>query len=485
MLDYENFLKTKQLIHPATGITIALERINPHLFDWQKVLVEWALRKGRAGLFATTGLGKTRMQLAWAEHAAKRVLILAPLAVTQQTVEEGHLIGIEVKYVRSESQAGATGIYISNYEMFLTGAFDPSQWDAVVLDEASILKNFSGKTKKALISAFKNTPMKLECTATPSPNEVVELTYHADFLQVMGHRDMLTIFFTTKGTNGKYDGRFRLKNHAKQAFYRWLASWAMSVTKPSDLGYSDAGYILPGLDIIPTFVESSYVPEGQMFLTELKGVTDRSRARRASLSKRVEATANLVMAEPKEQWLLWTGLNDESTLLTKLLPGAVEVKGSDSPESKAEALTAFAHGEIKYLVTKPSIAGMGLNFQKCSRTAFVGLSDSYEDYFQAIRRCYRFGQKRPVTAHIVLSDAEETIYKNVLRKEREATKLMAELVSAVKDFELEEVKCLGIKSDYSPSKLMQLPDWLSPCNQWEPVPLEGPMEKLLEKFEVA
>jgi hypothetical protein len=460
-VDYEKFLASKQIIFPSQGIKVAPEKLNSNLFNWQRVLVEWALRKGRAGLFVMTGLGKTIQQLAWAEHAGKRVLILAPLAVALQTVEQGEKFGIEVTYARSEAKSPRIGITISNYEMFLTGAFDLNNYDAVVLDEASILKNFSGKTKKALVEACRKVPMKLEATATPSPNEVAELTCHADFLGVMSPRDMLTIFFTTKGLNGKYDGRFRLKTHAKKAFYQWLASWAMSVTRPSDIGYSDEGFILPPLSIKPVIIESKYVPEGQLLTTSLKGVTERSQARRASLTDRVEATAGLVANEPDEQWLLWCGLNDEATELTKMLPGAVEVRGSQSPEEKAEALMAFAHGQLKYLVTKPSIAGYGLNLQSCARTAFCGLSDSYEDYMQCIRRLWRFMQTRPVDAHIVLSDVEEIIFENVLRKERESEELRRELVAAVRDFEQAEIKGLIGRTDYAPTVPMSIPDWLT------------------------
>lgn len=427
-MNYDTFLASKRLVVPSSGIDVA--DLHPALFPFQRDMTRWALRKGRAAIFADTGLGKTLMQLAWAQHAGKRVLILAPLGVARQTVREGERWGIEVRYCRSGKDA-RDGITITNYEMLQH--FDPAEFDAVVLDESSILKNFEGKTRSALIAAFRDTPMRLCCTATPAPNDIAELANHAEFLGVLTRAEMLASFFVHD------DEGWRLKGHAREPFYRWLASWGMSLKRPSDLGYSDLGYDLPDLRIQPEIVDTEYTPPGQLFATTLKGVGDRAAVRKATMGDRVERAAALIAAEPDEPWIAWCGLNDEGRTLAELIPGAVLVEGQQSPEEKADALERFAAGEIRVLVTKPSIAGFGLNFQHCARMVFVGLGDSYETYYQSIRRCYRFGQTRDVRAYIVLTEPEEAIYANVLRKEREAESTAAELLRHVAAFEREEI----------------------------------------------
>lgn len=458
MTDYSTFLTSKRFVAPSTGIDIAPEQLHPGLFGFQRDLVRWGLRKGRAALFADTGLGKTIMQLAWAQHAADRVLILAPLAVAQQTVREGARWGLPVTYARRPAQSPATGITITNYE--LLEHFAPAEYGAVVLDESSILKAFRGQTKQALIAACRSVPMRLCCTATPAPNDTVELCNHADFLGIMAPGDMITQFFISKGQDEKAH-RFRLKNHARQAFWRWLASWSMSLKHPSDLGYADEGFALPPLTIHPVIVGSGWAPDDQLFFTELKGVTHRAAARKATIAARVDATVARIEAEPAEQWLVWCGLNDEGRQVGRAIPGAVVLEGPDSPEHKADVLTAFAAGELRVLVTKPSIAGFGLNFQGCARMAFVGLGDSYEQYYQAIRRCWRFGQHRPVDAYIVLADVEEAVYNNVLRKEQEAAEIGRELLQHVAEFERAEIAAVApLRDAYEPTQPLRLPSWL-------------------------
>lgn len=431
-MEYDEFLAAKALVVKSTGVDIPRDQLHPSLKDFQRDLTYWSLRKGRAALFADTGLGKTLMQLVWAQHAADRVLILAPLSVAQQTVDEGIKWGITVTYARSQSESPEQGITITNYEML--HHFDPSQYGAVVLDESSILKSFEGKTRTALIEAFANTPRKLCASATPSPNDITEIANHAEFLGVMSRVEMLATFFVHD------DQGWRLKGHAKQAFYKWLASWGMSVRKPSDLGYSDEGYNLPGLTITPVIVDTDWKPEGQLFATELKGIQDRAAVRRQTLDERVKATADIIAKEPAKKWLIWCGLNDESIALVKAIPNSIVVEGSQSPEEKANTLHRFAKGEIDVLITKPSIAGQGMNFQVCSRTIFCGIGDSYEDYYQCIRRFYRFGQTEEVQAYIVLSEPEQVVYDNVLRKEREAQVMSAELVANITNFEREEIQ---------------------------------------------
>lgn len=451
--DYALFLGRKRLIVPACGKWVEPGALSPVLFPFQRDLVSWALRKGRAALLATTGMGKTLMQLEWARHAAERVLILAPLAVAGQTVREGEKFGIPVSYARGQTQAAERGITITNYEML--SHFDPSRFGAVVLDESSILKSFEGKTRTALIEAFRETPLRLCCTATPAPNDIAEIANHAAFLSVMSREEMLAAFFVHD------DQGWRLKGHARRPFYRWLASWGMSLTRPSDLGYSDEGYALPELAIRLAIVGTDYAPPGRLFCDRLQGVTERAAVRRGTIEPRVEQAAALVQSEPREPWIAWVGLNEEGRALQERLGDGVLVEGSQSPDEKAARLEAFAAGEARVLITKPTIAGFGLNLQRCARMVFVGLSDSYEQYFQCLRRCWRYGQTRDVVAYVVLTEPEQTIYQNVLAKEREAVTTAAELVRHVADFERAEIGGVRQGDSYAARHRLTLPDWLA------------------------
>lgn len=473
---YTDFLAGKRRTAPDAGFEVPVEAISPVLFEFQRDIVRWALKKGRAAVFTTTGSGKTLIQCEWARHVHERtrqpVLILAPLAVARQTVREAdEKLGLHINLCRAATDVGP-GLNITNYERL--HHFVPAMFGAVVLDESGILKNFSGVTKKALISAFQQTPYRLCCTATPAPNDTVELCNHSDFLGVMSQADMISTFFISKGEDQKAS-RFRLKKHAREAFFRWLASWSMSLTKPSDLGYSDEGFILPQLTIEPVFIPSDWKPADQLMFTGLKGVSARAEVRRGTLETRVAAVAEIVNREPNEQWLLWCGLNDEARLLAALLPDAVNVEGADDPDEKADRLSAFARGETRILVTKPSIAAHGLNLQSCARMVFVGLGDSFEQYFQAIRRSWRFGQIRPVTTYIVLSDLEAPVYENILRKEQEHVETMRELLAAVEGYEREQLAGLRGREDYQPKVKIRLPAWLAgaslPASQSEHVRL--------------
>lgn len=435
MIDYAAFLDNKRLTSSASGFEVELEALHPDLFAFQRDLVRWALRKGRCALFCTTGMGKTAMQLEWARHVhrvtGRPVLILAPLAVAQQTVAEGHKFGIDVTYARAQTDA-APGLTIANYEML--SHFDPSAFAGVVLDESSILKALEGKTRAALTAAFRATPYRLCCTATPAPNDHAELANHAEFLGIMSRVEMLAAFFVHD------DAGWRLKGHAREPFYRWLASWSISLLRPSDLGYDDAGFDLPGLTITPHLLPAAYTPPGQLFATTLKGVGDRAAVRRATAAARVAATVDLIGAAPDEPWIVWCGLNSEQDALAAALgSAAISIYGSLPPDEKVAREARWRAGEAPVLITKPTVMGWGMNWQHCARMAFVGLSDSYEQYFQCIRRCYRFGQARPVQAHIVLTEPEEVIYANVLRKEQEAATLMADLVRHVAAFERAEI----------------------------------------------
>lgn len=434
MTEYADFLASKRIAVASHGPQVEPGDVNPMLFPFQRDLVRWSVRKGRAALFADTGLGKTFMQVEWARLTGERTLIVAPLSVARQTVREAAKLGVDVRYTRGEL---LDGISITNYEM--AEHFDPSAYGAVVLDESSILKALDGKTRRRLTEMFADTPHRLCCTATPAPNDISEIGNHAEFLGVMAHHEMLSAFFVHGSMGeGEKDG-WRLKGHAEDAFYRWLASWGMAVRRPSDLGYADDGFALPPLTIRPEFVEHDYVPEGQLFFAGLKGVTDRAAVRRQTAGARVDRAAEIVNATPG-QWIVWHGLNSEGYELERAIPGAVLVEGSQSPEHKAAMLERFQDGEYRVLVTKPSIAGFGMNFQNAHRMAFVGLSDSWESYYQSIRRCWRFGQREGVEAVIVLSDAEAAIYENVMAKEREALRMQERLIEHVASFEREELE---------------------------------------------
>lgn len=422
-MTYADFLASKQRRTVVTGCDVSTADVHTWLHAWQAEVVAWAVRRGRAAIWADTGLGKTAMQLEWARLSGNRSLIVAPLAVCEQTVREAAKLDIGARYVRSGSEVTGPGIWVTNYEM--ATRFAPELFDAVVLDEASILKAHDGKTRTALIEHFASVRCRLSCTATPAPNDMEELTNQAEFLGVMPRVEMLAAYFIHD------DEGWRVKGHARGPLFRWMSSWAVALRRPSDLGYPDDDYDLPGLAIVPHLLPVDAVPDGQLFATDLGGVGGRASIRRQTLDARVETAAKLVHGEPDEPWLLWCGLNAEADALARELPDAVNVPGWWSPEAKAETLLAFADGQIPQLITKPQIAGFGLNFQRCARMAFVGLSDSWEAYYQCIRRCHRYGQTRPVQAHIVLSDLESQIAANVARKEREASSIASSLVAAM------------------------------------------------------
>jgi hypothetical protein len=424
MESYADFLAAKERRVKSAGHTISDTDVHPLLHPWQRRVVTWAVATGRAALWEDTGLGKTFQSLEWCRLSAERSLTVAPLAVCQQTIREAAKLGITARYARSEADAAGPGIWITNYEM--ATRFDPAALGAVCLDEASILKQSDGKTRTALIRHFAATPRRLTATATPAPNDMEELTSQAEFLGVASRTEMLAAYFVHD------DAGWRLKGHARKPMFAWMASWAVAMSRPSDIGGSDVGYLLPGLDITPHLLAVDVIPDDQLFATDLGGVGGRAKIRRATLAARCARAAELISAEPDEPWIAWCGLNDEAAAVTAAIPGAVNVEGSWSPEDKAAAFLAFADGSIRVLVTKPSIAAFGLNFQHCARMTFVGLSDSYESYYQAIRRCYRYGQTRRVHAHIVLSELESQITANVARKERQAAEVTRELVAQMR-----------------------------------------------------
>jgi DNA modification methylase len=427
-VSYGDFLASKVPSDPATGLSVVPD-LPDALFPFQRDLTTWALRRGRAAIFADTGLGKTAMQLAWADavarHCQRPVLLLAPLAVAHQTVREAEKFGILAEYARKQCDTAAP-IVVTNYERMEN--FDPSAFVGIVLDESSILKSYDGATRTALIESFGQTPFRLACTATPAPNDFMELGNHAEFLGVMTRQEMLSMFFVHDGGETQ---QWRLKGHAESEFWKWMCSWSAMMRRPSDLGYSYDGFALPPLRVHSQVVETG-PSEGALIALEAATLQERIVARRSSVADRVEACAKMVKATGGT-WIVWCHLNSESQALTQAIPGAVEVTGSMSPDEKERALLAFSRGEIQTLVTKPSIAGFGLNWQHCHQMAFVGLSDSWEEYYQAVRRCWRFGQRYPVDVHVISADTEGAVVSNIRRKESDAARMADAMVAHMKD----------------------------------------------------
>ena len=429
MMEYSEFIRSKEIRVKASGFYPEAE-INPVLFDFQRAIVRWALIRGKAAVFADCGLGKTPIQLEWAHHVTghtgQPVLILAPLAVSKQTVREGNKFGIKVNPCRCADDV-KPGVNIANYEML--HAFDVPVFSGVVLDESSILKSYAGKVRTQIIESFTETPYKLACTATPAPNDYMELGNHAQFLNVMTREEMLAMFFINDGGDV---GQWRLKGHAQKEFWKWICQWAVMLRKPSDLGYSDEGFALPELCLHEHVIPSANETD-RLFDVGVKTLEERRRARKSSLSDRVKVAADLAAEHPDDQWLVWCDLNDESAALSRSIPGSTEVKGADTNEHKETSMLGFAAGSVRVLVSKPSICGFGMNFQGCHNVIFTGLSDSYEQFYQAVRRCWRFGQKQTVDVHIVISESEGPVLENIKRKERDAMKLAEGMVDHMAD----------------------------------------------------
>jgi len=427
MDEYAEFLAHKSFTDVSAGFDI--EPSNQHLFDFQRDITRWALRRGRAAIFADTGLGKTLMQVSWAEEVTRKIdkpaLIIAPLCVAQQTVDEARKFGIEVIYRRDQpfdNELDHYRIIITNYEMI--DHFDIDSFGAVVLDESSILKHHDSKTRARLIAACNKVPYRLTCTATPSPNDFMELGSQSEFLGIMTQAEMLAMFFIH---DGKDTSKWRLKGHGKTKFWAWLSTWAVVVRKPSDLGYSNEGYDLPGL-VVNDHIVQSQAMEGELFPKIAETLQDRRSAQRATIDERSQVVANLANESSSEPWIIWCHLNAEADALRKSIDGAVEVRGSDSMEQKESSLMGFSRGDHRVMITKPSIAGFGLNWQHCANVAFVGLSDSFEAYYQAVRRCYRFGQNRIVNVHLVHAESEGAVKANLDRKQRQHEEISNSMV---------------------------------------------------------
>jgi DNA modification methylase len=441
-MEYEEFLATKQMRAKTTGLVdISGEDVNPILYEYERDIVVWAVRKGRAAIFAGTGLGKTMMYIEWARLIGQTTLIVAPLSVAYQTIREAAGLGVVIEYRQNDADIEQGQIYITNYER--VDAFDPTMFGAVVLDESSILKNMNGKTRNRLIAMFADTPYRLCATATPAPNDISEIGNHAEFLGIMPMRDMTNTFFVHDafGKKTQRAGEWRLKGHAHDDFFRWMASWAIALNFPSDLGYSDEGFILPELHIEHITVPYDYTPPGMLpgFGGNAISATDAKRIRRATVESRAQLIADMVN-DSDEQWLIWCGLNDESDLLATLIPDSINIQGSMSPEAKAEGILAFQDQKVRVLITKIKIAGMGMNLQQSHNMIFNGLDYSWEGYYQAIRRQWRHKQEHEVFVYVVTSTHESKIFEIVMQKEREATQMTQQLISATKRYSEEELR---------------------------------------------
>lgn len=463
-LSYDAFIAAKAALAAPTGFAPDASCFPSAMFPYQCDLATWAVRRGRAAIFARYGLGKTIMQLTWADqvqrHTGSAVLILAPLAVARQTAAEGERFGIAVQVVTDGSQVGPEGIYVTNYERL--HRFDPSVFAGVVLDESSILKASDGKTRKLITEAFRATPYKLACTATPAPNDHMELGTHAEFLGILTATEMLAEFFTHDGGD---TSKWVLRKHGARDFWRWVASWAALVRRPSDLGYDDTAYALPPLYFHQHEVAVEHqelAPVGAqlaLFAIEAQTLSERRNARKLSLADRVARAADLANAS-KEPWAVWCNLNDESKALAAAIPGAVEVTGSDTLAHKEQAAADFVSGKARVIVSKPSIFGFGVNWQHCCNAAFVGLSDSFEELDQAIHRFYRFGQRKPVHIHIITSELEGSVVRNIERKRQANERMADQMARYTADYVRANVCGAGRTSiNYTPGQAMIVPDW--------------------------
>lgn len=456
---YASFLAAKAISDPMTGLADVPE-LPACLFPHQRDIATWALRRGRAAVFAGTGLGKSLIELAWAQAVTqatgKDILHLAPLAVSSQMAREADKFGIAARVVASQSDC-LPGTNITNYQKL--DHFDLSRFGGVILDESSILKSTDGHYRTRLIEACQQIPFRMAATATPAPNDFMELGNHAEFLGIMKYTDMLATFFTHDGGDTQ---KWRLKGHAENEFWKWMASWAVMLRKPSDLGYPDDGYDLPPLHFVQHTVNVDYAPNmetGLLFPVQAETLQERIAARRATVADRCELAASITPTDRPFVW--WCNLNSESELLAKLIPGAVETKGSDPDAVKERKLNDFSEGRTRVLVTKAGVAGFGMNWQHCADTGFVGLNDSFEQFYQAVRRFWRFGQKKPVNAHIIASEIEGATVSNIRRKEAGADRMAAAMVMHMADLSSAAVR--GMVRDtpvYNPQIPVQLPSFL-------------------------
>jgi len=451
-MEYGEFLASKAARVEDAGKDP--QSINRLLFTWQADIVKWAIKRGRAAIFADCGMGKTLMQVEWARQMGERVLIVAPLSVAQQTIEEAKKLNVEIVYKAAPDDSG--GIWITNYQKL--HKFVGVPFDAIVLDESSILKSLDGKTRTLLLEQFTTIPYRLCCTATPSPNDQTELANHAEFLGAMSRVEMLATFFVHDSDRAGSNG-WRLKGHAKDDFWRRVAQWAVYIRKPSDLDHPDGDFILPPLNVRQVQVESNFIPDGKLFPDITAGITGRTQARRHTMDARINRAVEIIK-KSKGQWVVWCGLNDEGQKIAKALgQKAALIEGSTDDESRITLESCWRAGKVKTLITKPGMFGFGLNWQHCHQVMFLGLGDSFEQWYQSIRRCWRFGQKSAVDVVVVTSDAEISIVENVQRKEQQASEMAAGIVAAMKDAQIESVLGKLSRKDHYTMKTKKAEQW--------------------------
>jgi hypothetical protein len=455
--NYQKFLDKKELLFKPVGFEPTM-KISSILYPFQRDITIWALRKGRACLFEDCGLGKTPQQLEWGKHISNKekapVLIVAPLAVAEQTKQLGDtLFNVPVTICESQKDV-KKGVNITNYEKL--HKFNGSSFCGIVLDESSILKNMSGKIRNQIIDMFSTTPYRLACSATPSPNDYMELGNHSEFLGIMTYSEMLSMFFINDSGD---TGQWRLKKHAEERkFWEWVCSWAVMLSNPSDLGYKQEGFDLPELKYFEHKIPAKKSNFG-FFINEAKTMDERRQIRRETIPERCNYAAELIN-KTNDQWLIWCGFNEESQLLTKLIKGAEEITGSTDYGLRKEIMLGFTNKKVKRLVTKPKIAGFGMNWQNCNKMVFVGLSDSWEQLYQAIRRVWRFGQTEITECHIVIEEREGAVLKNIKRKDDQAKHMMKNILTQTKDIVKQEINNKIIKKEQIKIK-MKLPLWMN------------------------
>ncbi len=446
-MDYQDFIKRKSQIETNAGFSPVW--MPDFLFDFQRHLVDWSIRKGRAALFADCGLGKTPMQLVWAENVVRktngRVLVLTPLAVAHQTVREAEKFGIEAVYSREGKNLGK--ITVANYERL--HYFNADDFTGCVCDESSILKHYAGKTRTAIIDFMRPLPYRLLCTATPSPNDVTELGNSVEALGIRTRVQMLSEYFIHDSAN---TGDWRLKGHASEPFWRFVASWARAVRKPSDLGFHDGNFTVKPYRLRTHTIEG-HVPEGELFPISAITRDEQLRELRDTVEMRADKVAELRHLSPKRPFVAWCSLNAESESIARRIDDAKELRGNMVDDEKEELILAFSRGEIRCLVTKAQMAGFGLNWQHCADTSFFP-SHSHEQFYQALRRFHRFGQEREVNAHIVTTDSLSPIVENMKRKERQANELFQMVCRSMSKHYKE------IRTEYEPTRKVELPSWM-------------------------
>lgn len=464
MIRYEDFIKSKLKTVQPHGFSVDPESLNPKAWAWQRQAVAWALRRGRAAFFQECGLGKTLQQLMFAEQVVLRenrpVLLLCPIGVRQQTIREAERFGICVPVisVNEQSEVKASAISVTNYEKL--HKFDADSFVGIVLDESSCIKEFKSKTRRDLCEKFKETPYRLACTATPAPNEWMELGNHCEFLGVMPSNEMLSRWFINDTMRA---GEYKLLDHAAADYWRWVCGWALCLSKPSDMGdYSDEGFVLPKIEYTFDTVDVESKPRpGELYPIDSITVHTMHKEKRESCEARSQRAADIVATDKDDYWIVWCDTDYEADQLVEFIPDGVEIRGSMPEKKKEKGIADFAEQRTRVLITKPDIAGMGLNFQHCRNAVFVGLSYSFEKFYQATRRIWRFGQKRPVNIWIIQGESESAIAARVFHKRDAHAKMQASMADAMRSHQIEILQGDLRLEKYQPTQKMRMPTWLN------------------------